>query len=158
MPGANCSIFGCSTSRKTLGIAIFRVPTGNDEWSTKWRNKIVVDKDLKRQIESRTLHTCELHYTEDMIIRNPINTTRVPGAIPSINLPVKSVPPSSVKLAERSTVSMAKRLVSSTVTNNSHTFCYKSYDEFCKIILPLKLPNGWTISKKISRKHQNILQ
>ena len=81
MPGANCSIFGCSTSRKRLGIALFRVPTGNNEWSTKWRNKIVdvitrdrvVDKYLKRQIESRT--------------------TRVPGAIPSINLPVKSVPP-----------------------------------------------------------------
>ena len=52
------------------------------------------------------------------------------------------------KVAERSTVSIAKRLVSSTVTNNSHTFCYKSYDEFYKIILSLKLPNGWTISKK----------
>ena len=85
---------------KHLGIAIFRVPTGNDEWSTKWRNKMVVvitrdrvvDKDLRRQIESRTLRTCELHYTEDMIIRNPIKTTRVPGAIPSINLPVKSAP------------------------------------------------------------------
>ena len=143
---------------KHLGFAIFRVPTGNDEWSTKWRNKIVdvitrdrvVDKDLKRQIESRTLHTCELHYTEDMIIRNPIKTPRVPGAIPPINLPVKSPPPSLVKVAERSTVSIAKRLVSSTVTNNSHTFCYKSYDEFCKRILSLKFPNGWTISKKSS--------
>jgi len=31
MPGANCSIFGCSTSIKTKGIAIFRVPTGNDD-------------------------------------------------------------------------------------------------------------------------------
>ena len=98
MPGANCSIFGCSTSRKTKGIAIFRVPTGDDDYSTEWRQKIVqiitrdrvIDKSLKNQIERRTLHTCELHYSEECLIKNPIKTTRIPGYLPTRNLPTKT--------------------------------------------------------------------
>ena len=71
---------GCSTSRKSKGIAILRVPTGDDDYSTQDRQKIVdiitcdrvVDQQLKDQIEKRTLHTCELHYTEECLIRNKI--------------------------------------------------------------------------------------
>ena len=71
MPGANCSIYGCKTSRKDKGIAIFRVPTGEDEFSTKWRDEIVniitkdrvIDKNLRRQIDTKNLYTCELHYS-----------------------------------------------------------------------------------------------
>jgi len=77
MPGANCSIFGCSTSRKTKGIAI------------EWRQKIVqiitrdrvIDQNLKKQIENRTLHTCELHYPEECLLRNTNKTTRIPGSL-----------------------------------------------------------------------------
>ena len=73
MPGANYSIFGCSTSRKSKGISIFRVPTGDDEYSSQWREKIVniitrdrvIDDSLKKRIENRTQHTCELHYPEE---------------------------------------------------------------------------------------------
>ena len=68
MPGANCSIFGCSTSRKSKGISIFRVPTGDDDYNTKWREKIVniitkdrlINESLKTQIERKSLYTCEL--------------------------------------------------------------------------------------------------
>ena len=42
MPGVNCSIYGCSTSRKSKGIAILRVPTGDDDYSTQDRQKIVL--------------------------------------------------------------------------------------------------------------------
>ena len=31
MVGASCSIFGCSSSRRTSGVAIFKVPQGDDE-------------------------------------------------------------------------------------------------------------------------------
>ena len=41
MVGANCSIFGCSDSRRKSGIAIFKVPHGDDEWSSNWRKSII---------------------------------------------------------------------------------------------------------------------
>ena len=47
MVGANCSIFGCSSSRRKSSIAIFKVPQGDDEWFSNWRKSIisVVTKD-----------------------------------------------------------------------------------------------------------------
>ena len=49
MVGANCSIFGCSSSRRKSGVAIFKVPQGegDDEWSSNWRTGTisVVTKD-----------------------------------------------------------------------------------------------------------------
>ena len=54
MVGANCSIFGCSDSRRKSDIAIFKVPHGDDEWSSNWRKSIisVVIKDLVKKIFS----------------------------------------------------------------------------------------------------------
>ena len=47
MPGANCAIFGCSTSQKHK-IAMFKVPEKDDEYNTNLRktirNFINVDK------------------------------------------------------------------------------------------------------------------
>ena len=47
MIGANCSAFDCSSSRRKPGVAIFKVPQGDDEWSSNWRKSIisVVTKD-----------------------------------------------------------------------------------------------------------------
>ena len=72
MPGANCSIFGCSTSRKKFGISIFKLPSGEDDLSKKtreeWVNQItrncVIDADLRRQINEGKLHVCEKHFEE----------------------------------------------------------------------------------------------
>ena len=73
MPGANCSIVGCTTSRskKNKGITIFRVTRGKDEWSVDWRKRLVkaitkdriLDDNLRRQIKEQTLHICQLHFT-----------------------------------------------------------------------------------------------
>ena len=60
MPGANCSIFGCSTSRSKTGIGIFKVPLPTTDFNKKWRQELiaiitkdrVVDASLKRQIET----------------------------------------------------------------------------------------------------------
>jgi hypothetical protein len=70
MPGANCSIFGCNTSRKTTAISIFVLPKGEDELSRKthkeWLRQIkrnrVIDQDLRWQIEVRTVHICKKHF------------------------------------------------------------------------------------------------
>ena len=76
MPGENCSIFGCTKSRTTKGLAIFGIPKKYDEWHRDWREKLVniitkdreIDADLIGQIERKSLHICELHFTEDQLI------------------------------------------------------------------------------------------
>ena len=75
MPGANCSIFGCSTSRRKSRISIFKLPSGEDDLSKKtreeWVSQItrnrVVDADLRRQINEGKLHACEKHFEEKFI-------------------------------------------------------------------------------------------
>ena len=82
MPGANCSIFGCSTSRNHVGIALHRIPKKDDEYSCNWREKLiqiitrdrVVDPSLRRQIEKRNLCICELHFSDDKLLRRKFFT------------------------------------------------------------------------------------
>ena len=58
MVRANCSVFGCSNSGRKYGAAIFKVPQGDDEWSSNWRKSIisvvtkdrVIDKALRERI------------------------------------------------------------------------------------------------------------
>ena len=77
MVGANCSIFGCSSSRRKSGVAIFKVPQGDDEWSCNWRKSIisvvtkdrVIDKALRERIMKKNIFVCEKHYSEDQLIR-----------------------------------------------------------------------------------------
>ena len=40
MPGANCSIFGCTKSRTTKGLAIFGIPKKDDEWNRNLQRKV----------------------------------------------------------------------------------------------------------------------
>ena len=47
MPGANCSIFGCTKSRTTKGLAIFGIPEKDDEWlTTKQQNFLILKQVL----------------------------------------------------------------------------------------------------------------
>ena len=81
MPGANCSIFGCTTSRYRKGISVFKVPIGDDTFNKNWRDQLVniVTKDrkvndgLKQQIQKRTIHICELHFEECRLIRRELS-------------------------------------------------------------------------------------
>ena len=77
MVGANCSIFGCSNSRRKSGVAIFKVAQGDDEWSSNWRKSIisvvtkdrVIDKALRERIMNKNIFVCEKHYLEHQLIR-----------------------------------------------------------------------------------------
>ena len=77
MPRANCSIFGCTKSRTSKGLAILGIPKKDDEWHRDWREKQAniatkdreIDADLRGQIERKSLDICELHFTEDQVIR-----------------------------------------------------------------------------------------
>ena len=95
-----------------------------------------------------TLHTCELNYTEECLLRNKIKTTRVPGSLPTLNLPVKSF--SSNPYSSRGTQSIEKRQqtqIEKTFPVNDDP-CYKSYWEFLQRIGKLKLKYGWEIKEK----------
>ena len=77
MPGANYSIRGCSSSRRSKGISIFNIPKKNLKFKEaeqeKWRNDMIniitrdreIDSDLRRQIIEDRLHICEKHFQPD---------------------------------------------------------------------------------------------
>ena len=75
MPGANCAIFGCGTSRKQK-ISIFKLPNpAKGEFHKKCYRDIlniitrnrVVDEKLKKLIHENKLFICERHFDEDQI-------------------------------------------------------------------------------------------
>ena len=57
MPGDNCAITGCSTSRATPFVALLGMPKIDDEYNMNWRKNFVdmmtkiwlVDASLKRK-------------------------------------------------------------------------------------------------------------
>lgn len=89
MPGDNCSIYGCGTSRskKYKGVGIFKIPSGVDSFNTKWREQLlnivtrdrVIDAGLQLQITSKRIFICQKHFRDDQI--NISN-----GKLTSINL------------------------------------------------------------------------
>ena len=65
MPGANCSIFGCTKSRTTKGLAIFSIPKKDYEWHRDWREKLVniitKDKEIDADLEARLKENCFIY-------------------------------------------------------------------------------------------------
>ena len=39
MPGVNCAIVGCGTSRRTKGIGIFKLPAAKNDKYKRWREE-----------------------------------------------------------------------------------------------------------------------
>ena len=75
MPGRNCAVVGCSYSRRTKGIEIFKLPKArNDDhakWRADWLNILsktrVVDLEFRRQIEEDNVYTCQNHFNVEDI-------------------------------------------------------------------------------------------
>ena len=75
MPGENCAIYGCSSSRRNKGISLWKLPTPNTDFNKKWRADLlnivlkdrVMDSNLKRQIETDRIYICELHFGQDQL-------------------------------------------------------------------------------------------
>ena len=75
MPGENCCVVNCGTSRRTKGVGIFKLPSveSNNEWCKRWLAEIlktrVADRDFKRMIDNGRVFTCERHFRpEDLEI------------------------------------------------------------------------------------------
>ena len=70
MPGDNCCIPLCGSSRRTKGLGIFKLPSKEkkyrQEWRKNWLNAILkireMDADMKSQLEADRLFTCEKHF------------------------------------------------------------------------------------------------
>jgi len=70
MPGDNCAVFGCGTSRRTKGVGIWKLPALKDEahkrWRAEWLNEITktrtVDAAFRKKIQSDCVYTCEKHF------------------------------------------------------------------------------------------------
>ena len=99
MPGVNCSIVGCTVSRRSKyqGCGIYKVPSGEDEFETRWRNKLIaiitrdraVDTDLRERINKKKLYICQRHLSSEQIITRESTTSLKPGELPTLNLPQK---------------------------------------------------------------------
>ena len=85
MPGANCSIFGCGTSRTSTnkGTSIFKIPgtkpyrDNTEEQQSKWRREFlncvtkdrVIDSVFAEVIKKDHIYVCEKHFSVEDIIR-----------------------------------------------------------------------------------------
>ena len=75
MPGENCCMPQCSTSRREKGVGIFQLPGRKDDFYAKWRNDIlniikkyrVEDKHFKQLLDSKSVYICEKHFLPDEI-------------------------------------------------------------------------------------------
>ena len=94
MPGENCAIVGCSTSRRHKGISIFKVLLPNNEFNKKWNRDLIniitkdrqVDEPLKKRIASCNLYICGRHFSPEQIWKYPSRKVLKDGALPSLNL------------------------------------------------------------------------
>ena len=75
MSGANCSIFGCGTSKRHKGTSIFKLPSVEDKENAEWRSKLlgqilkdkVADENVKQRIASGNVYVCEKHFIQECI-------------------------------------------------------------------------------------------
>ena len=154
MSGVNCSIMGCHVSRRSKykGLSIFKVPSGDSEFETTWRNKLiavvtrdrVIDSKLKEQINKNRIYICQQHYRTDQYHIHDTCKTLKPGEIPELNLPVKSIP--SIQPVPRSSAESILIKKQNNTPSSASTIvfpCYKRFDELKKRIESLKLPSSW---------------
>ena len=70
MPGANCCIPLCGTSRRHKRIGIFGIIAATDQKITEWRKNLLgeikktreVDKVFHEQILKNSVKICEMHF------------------------------------------------------------------------------------------------
>ena len=144
MPGENCAIVGCSTSRKHKGISIFKVPLPNNEFNKKWNRDLIniitkdrqVGEPLKKRIVSCNLYICERHFSPEQIWKYPSRKVLKDGALSSLSLPEKSIASSKSSHAiTRPTSSFQKR----EEHLESALFLYRHRVKFTKIFKILKI-------------------
>ena len=162
MPGSNCAIPGCGTTRRSKfsGISLFGLPPNNSEDSEKmkWREELlsiitkyrVVDEGLKKQICNNTLKICEKHFNDDEFSDYGSRKVLKDGVLATLNMPVKSIPekPSVIRVNTAITkrVLYQEQMDIQTADNPEVTLIYNDFDEFKKRIGKLKNKEPWQIT------------
>ena len=90
-----------------------KVPSGEGDFDSNWRQKRVVlitkdrviDASLRAQIDSKKLFICQQNFMEDQFHQHENNCTLVPGAIPAFNIPIQSIPSSTITKGPRESAS-----------------------------------------------------
>ena len=154
MPGENCAIVGCSTSRRHKEISIFKVPKPNNEANRQWGCELIniitkdrqVDAQLKKRIDTFKLYICERHFSPEQIWVYPTRKSLKEGALPHLNLPQKTARSSS---KVRSTSVIQKReefsLFQELSPPISPSTVYKNFIDFKDRITKLSLDDSWHI-------------
>ena len=164
MPGTNCSIFGCSFTRKRKGCSIFKLPAPNNDFNKKWRDDLlnvirqdrVVDDSLKRQIDADRLHICERDFSDYQFYFYSTRKSLKEGAIPTLNLPQKAIP--SITSPPRPTITIKKRKESSaTQVLSSSALFYNDFLQFKQRIVKHQINDNWSINSSRQLCNINIL-
>lgn len=156
MPGENCAIFGCSTSRRHKDISIFKVPLPNSDFNKTWGEKLiniitkdrVIDKQLRKRIDTFKLYICERHFSPDQFYVYPTRKSLKEGEIPYLNLPKKSFQTVTISSESRSTTSIKKKREEFLVFQDlspppSPSTIYRSFSDFKQRIVKLSLSKSW---------------
>ena len=142
MPSQNCSIHGypVSRTRKSKGIGIYKVPSGNDDFERHWREKIVdiitkdreINSKLRKIIKNRRLWVCQRHYHDNQINFHDSRSYPKPGEVPQLELLLRkkihvcsstsSLRQSAVNIAAKMEGHLQNGACSSTIS-----LCYKSF-------------------------------
>ncbi|RMX56832.1 hypothetical protein pdam_00025512, partial [Pocillopora damicornis] len=149
MPGDNCAVFGCGTSRRTKGIGIWKLPAPKDEahkkWRQEWLNEITKtresDAPFKVLVAKDRIFTCEKHFEpEDVEIfhsEKMIKKKARFGALPKLSMPKKTHETS--KPEQRPEQTIVRDLIKKPQVH------YKTFTEFCQRLTKLKSLQNWNI-------------
>lgn len=157
MPGDNCSVFGCGTSRRTKGVGIWKLPAPKDEGHRKWRDAWLseitktrtVDAVFRKKIQNDTIYTCEKHFhpqdveifqSEKMIKKKPRF-----GALPLLNMPKRS------HETNKPVPRPARSVVTTESAKPGKSAFYKTFGDLCKRVPSLKSLNEWNIQTSKDR-------
>ena len=157
MPGENCSIYGCTVSRRSKykGVSILNISSGDNTFDKEWREKLLAvitrdresDAALRESIKAKKLFICKRHFNDDQLYRHASRATLVPGSIPSLNFPLKSFPPPPRKTRESAIIIQQKKSLLATEIPIYHPVVfYKSFEEMLCRSKPLKLI-GWNLAE-----------
>ena len=145
MPGENCAIFGCSTSQRHTGISIFEVPWLNNDFNKKWNHDLInitkdrqVDEPLKKRIASLY---CEHHFSPEQIWNYPSREVLKDGALPSLNIPKRSISSSYTITRPTSIRKREEHLEFSTLS--PPRYIYTDFQDFKNRIIKLSLNDLW---------------
>ena len=160
MPGEKCAIFGCSTSRRNVGMTFFKVPKESDDFKKKWASELinvitkdhVIDSKLQVKInvndkEHKKMWICGRHFSTKQYWVYSNSKKLKEGELPTLHIPKKSI--DSLTSHPRTIAAISKReefqqlLEFSPPSTPSNA--YKDFSDFRERVSNLSLGETWKV-------------